>query len=70
MTKGQLAMAAAIIYPEPEKGGRNKKSGTAKLAGSGGFTHQRGSQARVVLKHTLDTLPWFSSGVMACSETE
>ena len=54
MTKGQLAMAAAIIYPEPEKGGRNKKSGTAKLAGSGGFTHQRVSQARVVLKHTPD----------------
>ena len=26
MTKGQIAMAVAIIYPEPETGGRGKKS--------------------------------------------
>ncbi len=26
MTKGQRAMVVAMIYPEPEKGGRGKKA--------------------------------------------
>ena len=43
----QRAMAVAMIYPEPEKGGRGKKG-----AGSGTFSdvsHQRLSDARAVL---------------------
>ncbi len=52
MTKGQRAMAVAMIYPEPEKGGRGKKG-----AGSGefsGLSHQRISEARTVLRHEPD----------------
>jgi hypothetical protein len=55
-------MAAAIIYPEPEKGGRGKRSGAlSKLPGSGGFS-QRLSQTRVVLRHTPDNAALVLSG--------
>lgn len=41
LTKGQQAMALAMIYPEPEKGGRGKNSSLSK-----GFSNARLSQAR------------------------
>jgi hypothetical protein len=37
LTKGQQAMALARIYPEPEKGGRGKKSEATKLREARGF---------------------------------
>jgi hypothetical protein len=37
LTKGQRAMAMAMIYPEPEKGGRGKKR---KPPVSGGFSRE------------------------------
>jgi hypothetical protein len=45
-------MAYAMIYPEPEKGGREKKSknSTETL----GFSAMRLSQARTVLSHSRD----------------
>ena len=47
LTQGQHAMAYAMIYPEPEKRGRgNKRSGT------GSFTNQRLSEARVILEYS------------------
>jgi ParB-like nuclease domain len=52
MSAGQQAMAQAMIYPEPEKGGRGKKSknSTETL----GFSAMRLSQARTVLSHSRD----------------
>jgi len=47
MTKGQRAMAVAMIYPEPEKGGRGKKGANLKL--NLGFSTMLLSQARTVL---------------------
>jgi hypothetical protein len=61
MTKGQRAMATAMIYPEPEKGGRGKKrvEKTSEV-----FSNKLLSQARTVLAYTpelakqvLDGLP-------------
>ena len=46
-TKGQMAMAVAWLYPEPEKGGRGNKSKNSKE--TLGFTPMRLSQARKVL---------------------
>jgi hypothetical protein len=45
MTKGQRAMAVAIIAPEPESGGRGK---TVRLPD--GLNKQRISEARIVRK--------------------
>jgi hypothetical protein len=52
ISAGQQAMAHAMIYPEPEKGGRGKKSknSTETL----GFSAMRLSQARTVLSHSRD----------------
>lgn len=50
LTKGQQAMALAMIYPEAEKGGRGKRSGNLKE--SLGFSAMRLSQARAVLRHS------------------
>ncbi len=49
MTKGQRAMAVAMIYPKPEKGGRGKKSFVAKEFSQGGL-----SKARTVLQYAPD----------------
>lgn len=51
LTKGERAMALAILYPEPEnaKGGRGKRS-TSNLADSAGFSQTRLTQARMVLR--------------------
>ena len=44
-------MAVAILYPEPETGGRGKK---AKALETSGFSRQRLGQARAVLRHSTD----------------
>jgi hypothetical protein len=49
MTKGQRAMAMAMIHPEPEKGGRGKK-GKVNLE----FSSMLLSQARTVFAQTPD----------------
>jgi hypothetical protein len=46
MTKGQRAMAVAMIYPEPEKGGRGIKASVSEE-----FSGTRISMARTVLKY-------------------
>ncbi len=51
MTKGQRAMAVAKIYPEPEKGGRGKKS--VKIT-EFGFDSSYLSHARTVLQYAPD----------------
>jgi hypothetical protein len=45
LTEGQQAMAIAMIYPEPKKTGRGKKSSVTEDIGSG-----RLSMARTILK--------------------
>ena len=57
MTKGQRAMAWAMIYPEPEKGGRGKKSSVTEEFVSSALI----SNARAVLKHAPD----LAAGVLA-----
>ena len=48
LSKGQQAMALAMIYPEPSKGGRGKKNHLETK----GFSAARLSQARSVLRHS------------------
>jgi hypothetical protein len=50
LTKGQQAMLAAMLYPEPERG-RGKKDPALKLPESGGFKRELLRQARSVLRH-------------------
>jgi hypothetical protein len=50
MTKGQQAMAHAMIYPEAEKGGRGKKNSVVTT----GFSRERLSRARTVLADAAD----------------
>jgi hypothetical protein len=50
LNKGQQAIALAMIYPEPEKGGRGNKA--KNLLGTEGFSAARLSQARSVLRHS------------------
>jgi ParB-like nuclease domain len=54
LTKGQQAMALAMIYPEPEKGGRGKKSEALNSAVSAGFSTRRLNAARSVLHHSRE----------------
>lgn len=58
ITKGQMAMGVALLYPEPEKGGRGKKSETVKKLNSSGTASEgsarvRLSQARTILHHSM-----------------
>ena len=48
MTKGQRAMAVAMIYPEPEQG----KSKTSVIITEVGFAASYLSHARTVLRHS------------------
>ena len=52
LNKGQQAIALAMIYPEPGKGGRGKTSEANTAAKRGGFSADRLSDARSVLKHS------------------
>jgi hypothetical protein len=49
MMKGQKAMILAMLYPEPEKGGRGKKT---NVVVSTKFSRSRLDQARLVLRHS------------------
>jgi ParB-like chromosome segregation protein Spo0J len=55
MSKGQQAMAVAMVYPEPEKTTHGKKSKTKLLLETKtNFSGARLSQARTVLAHSTD----------------
>jgi hypothetical protein len=47
--KGEKAMALAMLYPEPGKGGRGNKG---KSSETEGFSSTRLSNARTVLRHS------------------
>ncbi|MCO5129388.1 MAG: ParB/RepB/Spo0J family partition protein [Xanthobacteraceae bacterium] len=57
MSSGQRAMATAMIYPEPERGGRGKKA-TETI----GFSSQRLSYARTVLADSRSVAEQVLSG--------
>jgi hypothetical protein len=61
MTKGQQAMAHAMIYPDAEKGGRGKKKNSSETEG---FSGTRLSMARTVLANAPD----LARGVLVGSE--
>lgn len=50
-SKGQQAMALAMIYPDPERG-RGKKDESRKQTESGSFSYTRVKQARQVYRHS------------------
>jgi hypothetical protein len=50
LSKGQQAMALAMIYPEPGKGGRGHKGKLSEFRGQ--FSADRITQARAVLRHS------------------
>ena len=66
MTKGQRAMAYAFIYPEPEKGGRGKKS--QNCCETQQFSKHRLSNARQVLKHSRPYAEQVLAGSMSLDE--
>ncbi|MGR9189924.1 hypothetical protein [Rhizobium leguminosarum] len=51
MTKGARAMAVAMMYPEPEKGGRGHKKERVEIS-STLFSAKLLQQARIVLAHS------------------
>jgi hypothetical protein len=51
LTKGQQAMALALIYPEPKRG-RGKKDEARKVLETRAFSRQRLEQARSILRHS------------------
>ena len=60
LTKGQQAMAYAMLYPEPEKGGRGKKRNSSETEG---FSAARLSQARSVLAFSRELADSVRDGV-------
>ena len=65
-SKGEMAMALAMIYPEPEKGGRGNKS--KNLKETLGFSAMRLSQARAVLRHSIDLAEAVRDGILKLDE--
>jgi hypothetical protein len=67
LTVGQRAMLMAVLYPDPEKGGKGRNSllskefNVARLE----FSGSRLSQARTVLRYAPDLLDPVRSGAMA-----
>lgn len=52
-SKGQQAMAVAMLYPKAKRGRGNKDAGR-KSAETAGFSERRLRQARTVLRHAPD----------------
>jgi hypothetical protein len=52
LSKGHKAIGLTMIYPEPEKGGRGKRSEGKNLAESAGFSQRRLNEARTLLRHS------------------
>jgi hypothetical protein len=68
LTKGQRAMLTAILFPEPEKGGRGKKSQALKSAESAGFSSRRMNEARSVLRYSRDLADSVIKGSISLDE--
>jgi len=62
LTKGQRAMALAILFPEPEKGGRGHHGAAKEAKKLGGFSDERLRQARLILRTAEDLARQVMSG--------
>jgi hypothetical protein len=67
LTKGQQAMALAMTYPEPEKGGRGNKKQRVEET-SAVFSAKRLAQARSVLRHSRDLAESVAKGSVSLDE--
>lgn len=63
MTKGQRAIAVAMIYPESSARGRGKKSAATKCAETAGFSDRRLQEARTVLLYSSSLAESVLAGV-------
>ena len=61
-------MGLAILYPEPEKGGRGKVGALKEARKLGGFSGERVRQARAVLRHSLELAHAVRDGTMALDD--
>jgi hypothetical protein len=69
LTKGQRAMGLALLYPDPEKGGKGKRSKILdSLDGNRKGWKDRLSQARAVLRHSRELALAVRDGTMALDE--
>ncbi len=69
LTKGQQAMALAFLYPEPEKGGRGKKSEAINSAESAGFSARRLNEARSILRYSRELAECVLEGLVSFDKT-
>jgi ParB-like nuclease domain len=67
MSKGQRAMAVAMTYPEPEKGGRGEKSQINSELSSG-FSARYVNQARTVLREDPESAKAVLAGEVSLCE--
>jgi hypothetical protein len=67
MSKGQQAMALAMIYPEPKRG-RGHKDEAKKALETRAFSRQRLEQARSVLRHSRTFAEQVLAGTMSLDE--
>jgi hypothetical protein len=63
LTKGQKALAVALIWPAPDKRGRGNKSEATKYAESAGFSARLLQDARQIVRHE-DLVDMVKSGSM------
>jgi len=67
LSKAQQAMAAAMMFPEPERG-RGKKDVARKEADSASFSYRRVKEARQVLRSSPDVARAVLAGVKPLDE--
>jgi hypothetical protein len=54
ISRSPRAMQLAMLFPEPEKGGRGKKSAVLNSAETAGFSTRRLNEARAVLRYSRE----------------
>jgi ParB-like chromosome segregation protein Spo0J len=67
ITKGQRAMAHALLYPDAEKAGRGKKG---KASQTDGFSATRVREARAVLRYSRDLALAVRDGIIPLDEED
>lgn len=67
LTKGQQAMALAMIYPDPERG-RGKTDAARKGAESASFSYRRLKEARLLLHHSHGLAKDVTAGRLSLDE--
>lgn len=68
LSKGEKAMGLAFLFPEPEKGGRGKKSNAIKSVETTGFSRSRLDQARAVYRHSIELAAAVRDGTVKLDE--